>query len=403
MKKRILIADKLAARAVEALKQAGHQVHFEPSLKGETLIQALAQEKPEILVVRSTRVPAEAMDADPTLELIVRAGAGVDTIDVEGASERGIFVANCPGKNAAAVAELTIGLLVALDRRIPDNVFEIRLGHWNKAEFSKAKGLKGRTLGVIGLGNIGREVVKRAQALGMHVVGWSRSLTDEKAQTLGIERKSNPVEVAAVSDAVSLHVAATPQTRHLANRAFFEAMKYGAYFINTTRSSVVDEEALQWALDEKGIRAGLDVLEGEPQAKEGPFEHPLATHPQVYITHHIGASTEQAAEAIADEAVRVIQSYVETGVVPNVVNLARRSPATHLLTVRHLDKVGVLASVLDEVRKAGWNVQEMENLIFEGARAACARIRFAGNPEDGVLKRIETLPDVLAVSLIPIA
>ncbi len=399
---KVFIADKLAPLALEALEGAGHKVIYEPSAKGEELIEGLRQEQPQVLVVRSTKVPAQAMEACPALELIVRAGAGYDNIDVAAASRRGIYVSNCPGKNAAAVAELTIGLMVALDRRIPDNVIEIRQGHWNKAEYSKARGLKGRTLGVIGLGNIGREVVRRAQALGMRVVGWSRSLTDEKARELGIVRKMHPLDVARESDVVSLHVAATPETRHLANRAFFEAMKEGAYFINTSRSALVDEAALLWALEEKRLRAGLDVVEGEPQAKEGPFSHPLARHPRVYITHHIGASTEEAAEAVALEAVRVIQAYEETGKPVNVVNLEERSPANYLLTVRHLDKVGVLASVLDEVRKANWNVQEMENIIFAGAEAACARIRFHGEAQEDVVERIRQLPDVLAVSLIPL-
>ena len=397
---KVFIADKLADIALEHLKDAGHQVVYEPSAKGDTLIERLKEEQPEVLVVRSTKVPEEAMEADKALELIVRAGAGYDNIDVVAASRRGIYVANCPGKNAAAVAELTIGLMVALDRRIPDNVIEIRQGHWNKAEFSRARGLKGRTLGVIGLGNIGREVVRRAQALDMRVIGWSRSLTDEKARELGIERKHHPLDVARESDVVTLHVAATPETRHLANRAFFEAMKDGAFFINTSRSALVDETALLWALEEKQIRAGLDVIEGEPQAKEGPFSHPLARHPRVYITHHIGASTEEAAEAVALEAVRVIRSYEETGRPVNVVNLETQSPANYLLTVRHLDRVGVLASVLDEVRKANWNVQEMENIIFSGAEAACARIRFHGEAREDVVERIRQLPDVLTVSLI---
>ncbi|RMF61982.1 MAG: hydroxyacid dehydrogenase, partial [Bacteroidetes bacterium] len=377
-----------------------HTVVNDPSLKGEALVEALRTEQPEVLVVRSTKVPAEAMDADPRLELIVRAGAGYDTIDVEAASARGIFVANCPGKNAAAVAELTLGLILALDRSIPDNVLDARNGVWNKAKYAKAAGVKGRTLGVIGTGNIGQEVIRRARAFDMNVIAWSRSLTDEKAAALGVRRMASPLDVAREADIVTLHVAATPETKHLADAAFFEAMKPGAFFINTTRSSVVDEEALRKALDEKGIRAGLDVMSNEPAVKEGTFSHPLAGHPNVYMTHHIGASTEQAQEAIAQEAVRVVNTYAETGEVPNCVNIADHSPATHQLTVRHLDRVGVLAAVLDEMRKAGWNVQEMQNLVFAGARAACAYITFDGEPNEATVERIAAHPDVLAVSLI---
>lgn len=397
---KVLIADKISRSGVERLEGDGHEVSLLPSVSGDALEAVLRDVLPAALVVRSTRVTAAMMDADPKLELIVRAGAGYDTIDVEAASRRGIFVSNCPGKNADAVAELTIGLILALDRRIVENVLDARTGTWNKAEYAKARGLRGRTLGIVGLGNIGERVVHIGHSLGMSVIAWSRSLDDERARVLGVTKMDSPQDVARAADVVTLHVAATPETRHLANAEFFVAMRDGAFFVNTTRSSVVDEDALRWALDTKGIRAALDVMEGEPSEKAGPFSHPLANHPAVYMTHHIGASTEQAQDAIADEAVRIILAYAETGVVPNCVNVEQQSPATHMLTVRHLDKVGVLAAVLEEVRKAGWNVQEMENLIFAGAEAACARIRFDGSPDFEVIQTIEDHPDILAVSLI---
>lgn len=397
---KILVADNVAQVGLDRLEEAGHTVISQPKLEGEALVEALRTEKPQVLVVRSTRVTPEALDANPGLELIVRAGAGYDTIDVEGASDRGIFVANCPGKNSVAVAELTMGLVLALDRRIPDNVAEARAGHWNKKAFAQAQGLKGRTLGIIGMGNIGQAVAERARAFEMEVVAWSRSLTDEKAFVFGVECCDSPREVAERSDAVTLHIASTPETRHLADRDFFEAMKPGAFFINTSRHAVVDEEALEWAMDEKGIRAALDVMSEEPAQKEADFSHPLAEHPNCYMTHHIGASTQQAQDATALEAARVVTAFDETGHVPNCVNLADKTPATHQLTVRHLDKVGVLAGVLDEIRKANWNIQEMENLIFEGARAACAHIRIDGEPNEDALERIAARDDVLAVSII---
>lgn len=402
IKMKILLADALSPSCIDQLEQQGHTVYSQPKLKGAELVEALAVLKPTVLVVRSTKVLADAMAANTDLELIVRAGAGYDTIDVNGASERGIFVANCPGKNSAAVAELTIGLILSLDRSIPDNVIDARAGQWNKGVYSKAKGIKGQTLGLIGMGSIGSLVARMAQGLGMNVIAWSRSLTEEAATALGVQRRTGPLDVAAEADIVSLHVASTPDTKHLANRVFFESMKAGSFFINTTRGAVVDEEALQWAMEERGIRAALDVMNNEPAEKISLFDHPLKGHPGVYMTHHIGASTAQAQDAIAEEAVRVILAYDENGNVPNCVNLAVQTPATHLLTVRHLDKVGVLAGVLDEARKAGWNVQEMENLVFSGAKAACARIRFDGSPREDVLDGISSLPDVLAVSVIPL-
>jgi D-3-phosphoglycerate dehydrogenase len=398
----VLVASNVADAGLEALREAGHTVEKDAALAGDALAGALAEKRPAVLVVRSTRVTGAMMDADPSLELIVRAGAGYDTIDVDGASERGIFVANCPGQNADAVAELTMGLVVALDRRLPDNVIDARAGHWNKAAYADADGLKGKTFGIVGLGNIGEAVAERAKGFEMDGVAWSRSLTKEGAAARGLAHADSPEAVARFSDIVSVHVASTPETKHLADRAFFEEMSDGAFFVNTSRAAVVDEDALQWALDEKHLRAALDLVSDEPSEKEASgFEHPLMQHPRCYVTHHIGASTQQAQDATALEAARVIETFAETGQVPNVVNLAAPSEGAHQLTVRHRDEVGVLAGVLDEARKAGWNIQEMENLIFAGAGAAVAHIRFDGDPSDETVRDIERHDDVLAVSLLP--
>ncbi|PSQ76757.1 MAG: hydroxyacid dehydrogenase [Bacteroidetes bacterium QH_8_67_23] len=398
----VLVASNVADAGLEALREAGHTVEKDAALAGDALAGALAEKRPAVLVVRSTRVTGAMMDADPSLELIVRAGAGYDTIDVDGASERGIFVANCPGQNADAVAELTMGLVVALDRRLPDNVIDARAGRWNKAAYADADGLKGKTFGIVGLGNIGEAVAERAKGFEMDGVAWSRSLTKEGAAARGLAHADSPEAVARFSDIVSVHVASTPETKHLADRAFFEEMSDGAFFVNTSRAAVVDEDALQWALDEKHLRAALDLVSDEPSEKEASgFEHPLMQHPRCYVTHHIGASTQQAQDATALEAARVIETFAETGQVPNVVNLAAPSEGAHQLTVRHRDEVGVLAGVLDEARKAGWNIQEMENLIFAGAGAAVAHIRFDGDPSDETVRDIERHDDVLAVSLLP--
>ena len=394
----ILVASNIATVGIEALRSAGHTVISEPGLSGNALIEALREEAPEVLIVRSTRVTAEALKASPDLALIVRAGAGYDTIDVSGAAQRGTFVANCPGKNSVAVAELTMGLIVALDRRIPENVLDARAGRWNKKAYAQAEGLKGRTLGVIGLGNIGTEVVHRAQAFDLDVIAWSRSLTPEMAEAQGIGHRSSPEAVAADASIVTLHVASTPDTRNLADRDFFAALPDGALFVNTTRAAVVDEDALAWAMDEKDILVAIDVMEGEPASKQAEFEHPLADHPNLYMTHHIGASTQQALDATAMEAARVVRTFDEEGDVPNCVNLAAQTEASYQLTVRHKDKVGVLAGVLDEVRRANWNIQEMSNRIFDGGDAAVASIRFAGTYKEDAISRIEALDNVFAVS-----
>jgi len=337
------------------------------------------------------------------LSLVVRAGAGYNTIDVETASERGISVANCPGKNAIAVAELAFGLILALDRRIPENTADLKRGVWNKKEYSKARGLYGRTLGLIGLGGIGCEMCPRARAFGMRVVGWSRSLTDVKARNLGVEALDSIFQVAAASDVVSVHVALKPETTKLVGEDFFAAMKPGSFFVNTSRAEVVDQAALERAVREKGIRAGLDVFAGEPSGGGGSVDDPIFQLPGVVGTHHIGASTEQAQEAIAAETVRIVREFKETGRPPNVVNLAKKSPATHLLVIRHYDRVGVLAEVFDRIKAAGINVQETENVVFDGAKAAVARIHLNQAPSDGVVADIQAAtPDILEVTLLPI-
>jgi D-3-phosphoglycerate dehydrogenase / 2-oxoglutarate reductase len=397
---RVLIADKFEHSGCDGLAAIRCEVFLEPGLKDQALADRIAEIEPDVLVVRSTKVTEPILAAGP-LKLIVRAGAGYNTIDVAAASRRGIYVSNCPGKNSIAVAELAFGLILALDRRLAENVIALRAGQWNKAEFSKARGLFGRTLGLVGVGRIGGEMIPRAKAFGMHIVAWSRSLTPEKADQLGIERRDSPADVAAAADIVSVHVAMSPETKGLCNAGFFQAMKKGAYFINTARGEVVDEEALHAAMRENGIRAGLDVFAKEPAGGTGEFSAEITKAPGLYGTHHIGASTEQAQEAVAAETVRIIRMFQETGKVPNVVNLAEKTPATCTLVVRHLDRPGVLAAVLDAISGAKINVQEMENVVFAGAEAAVARINLETEPVGGTLDAIRLAnPNILELSVI---
>ncbi|MDX6709730.1 MAG: D-3-phosphoglycerate dehydrogenase / 2-oxoglutarate reductase [Blastocatellia bacterium] len=400
---KILIADKFEKSGQDGLAEIGCEVLYQPDLKDEVLVAAIANELPDVLVVRGTKVTEPMLEAG-ALKLVVRAGAGYNTIDVAAASRRGIYVSNCPGKNSIAVAELAFALILALDRRIADNVIALRRGEWNKKEFSKARGLYGRTLGLIGVGKIGQEMIPRAKAFGMPVVAWSRSLTQESAMALGVEYVSSPQEVARAADIVSVHVALNAQTRGLINSEVFQRMRDGAYFINTARGEVVDQAALVNAIEEKHIRAGLDVFANEPTAAQGEFADDIAKESAVYGTHHIGASTDQAQDAIAAESVRIVQTFKETGKVPNVVNLARRSAATHTLVVRHLDRPGVLASVLDAIKAANINVQEMENIVFEGAEAAVARINLDNAPKAESLEKLKAGNiNIIELSLIELA
>ncbi len=397
---KVLIADKFQASGIDALRSLGLTVESHPDTSPDDLPALMSKVDPDVLVVRSTKVRAPVFETAKKLSLVVRAGAGVDNIDMPAASARGVFVANCPGKNSVAVAELAWGLILSADRRIPDQTIELREGKWNKKEYSKARGLYGRTLGVIGTGNIALEIIKRAKAFGMDVACWSRSLTDVKAKEMGVAAYPSPVAVAKVSDVVTVNVAGNKETEGLINKAFIDALRDGAIFINTSRGSVVDEPALLDAVKKRGIRAGLDVFMNEPGPNDKEFRSEIAASAGVYGTHHVGASTDQAQDAIADETVRVIRTYLITGEIPNVVNQIAKTSATRLLVVRHLNKPGVLAHVIGALGSARVNIEEMDNVIFDGGKAACARIQLDSEPDAQVMDRINRgSPDVLSVDL----
>src|SRR5664279_4629311 len=269
---KVLVADKFEESGLAGLAALGCEVLYEPKLEGAALGARLAGTGAEVLVVRGTKVEAPEIEAATGLALIVRAGAGVNTIDIQAASARAIAVSNCPGKNAIAVAELAWGLILALDRRIVEQANDLRAGIWNKALYGKARGLAGRTFGVVGLGAIGLEVVARAKAFGMPVVAWSRSLDDDRASRLGVARADSVHALAAASDVVTVHCALTKETKGMLDAKFFLAMKPGASFVNTSRGEVVDAAALRLAIAERGIQAGLDVFEEEPAGGAGAFE-----------------------------------------------------------------------------------------------------------------------------------
>ena len=394
-----LIADKFSEAHIARLNALGCEVTYKPTARAEELPGLVAPCK--ILVVRSKQVTADTLKAGRELALVLRAGAGVNTIDVTTASARGIFVSNCPGKNSIAVAELVFALLLAIDRRIPENTAALRAHKWNKKEFSRADGIYGKTLGVVGTGRIGREVITRAHAFGLRTIAWSRSLTPEKAEQLGVARCDSLDDLFRQADIVSLHLALKTDTRQLVNTARLALLKPNAIFINTARGEVVDQEALRAALQGGKLRAGLDVFDPEPAEATADFNDPILDLPNLCGTHHIGASTEQAQEAIAEEAIRIIQTFLQTGVVLNCVNLATRTPAKWQLVVRHYDRVGVLAFVMDQIRRAGINIEEVQNVIFEGAAAASCRIQLDAEPGSELLASIKTgNPDIMGLELL---
>jgi D-3-phosphoglycerate dehydrogenase len=419
---KVLVADKFEQSGIDGLEAANCEVIYNPDLKEDALRKAIDETGAEVLVVRSTKVTEPMLDVGH-LSLVVRAGAGYDNINVAAASARGIYVANCPGKNSVAVAELAFGLILALDRRIPDNVADLRAGKWNKKEYSKARGLHGRTLGIVGFGNIGQEMARRAQAFGMHLAIWSEIGVEVDRAGMPIDMPllvrlrpssgfpvdpfaevcNSPEEVAEKSDILTVHVGLSDRTRGLINASVLNKLKPGSFFVNTARGEIVDYTALAAAVKERHIRVALDVYAKEPSTPQGEFSDPLLQLPNVYGTHHIGASTDQAQEAIAEETVRIVKNYQETGRVPNVVNLSRTTPATHVMVVRHRDKPGVLATVFDVLRDARLNVQETENIVFTGAQSAVARINLDSPPEESLVQRMRAgNPDIFDIQVVPL-
>lgn len=393
---RVLVADKLSSFVSGRLQDLGARVEVDAKLEGDALTAKIAEVDPAVLIVRSTKVNAAHIAAGKSLSLVIRAGAGVNTIDLAACSERGIYVTNCPGKNAVAVAELAMGHLVNIDRRIADNVASLRAHQWDKKAFGEARGLRGRTLAILGFGAIGKEVTVRAQAFGMKVVAWSLFAPGE-AEAHGIERAATAEAAVANADAVSVHLPFTPETSKRVGASVFGAMKPGAYFINTSRGEVVDQDALAEAVRTRGIKAGLDVFAKEPSTPKGAFEDAIVDLPGVYGTCHIGASTDEAEEAVGEEVVRIVLAYRNAEPIPNCVNLAKKSAATHVIAVRHADRVGVLARVLGILSEARHNVQGMENIVFSGGDAALVRIEIVGEPEEKVLAAISSSPDVFHV------
>jgi D-3-phosphoglycerate dehydrogenase / 2-oxoglutarate reductase len=318
---RILVADRLPDRFVEAMEGRGHQCQVETGLTDASLPGALAGV--DILVVRSTRVTADVFAAADALQLVVRAGSGTNTIDCDEASRTGVLVANVPGRNAVAVAELTMGLLLAVDRAIPDSTSELRAGRWDKQRFSSVgRGLYGRSLGIVGLGNIGVTVAERAAAFGMRLFAQAKGSRSsgalQRIDQLGIELVPDLVTLASRVDVLSLHVPSNTETRNMVGADVLDALQPGI-LLNTSRADVVDTDALLARLDTGALSAGLDVFPDEPGSGSADWLSPLAAHSRVVGTHHVGASTQQAQEAVVDGVEQVINAF-EHGELLNVVN-----------------------------------------------------------------------------------
>ncbi len=395
---KLLFADQFPEQARNALADAGHEITFSPSLTADDLPGAIADN--QVLIVRSTKVTAEAIAAGSLLSMVVRAGAGTNTIDKQAAADAGVYVCNVPGQNAIAVAELAMGLLIAVDRRIADNVADLRAGSWNKKMYSEADGLFGKTVGIIGIGSIGLAFAERAKAFGMtpYAVrkdGRSQD-TENRIRAAGVRLVDTQDDLLERCDVISLHVPANTDTTGMVNADFLAKMKPNAILLNTSRGEVIDEAALLSALD-NGLRAGLDVYCDEPGSSTGDFACTVGQHPNVVGTHHIGASTEQSQAAVAAGVSEILENYA-FGRVLNCVNMEKATPATASLIIRHFDRVGVLAQVFDVLRRSEINVETMENEIFAGSNAAVATIDVAGALGEDVLQALRSIDEVIHAS-----
>lgn len=395
---KILFADALPEESIDQLRARGDECEVRAGLGADDLPDAIGGF--DVLVVRSTRVTADTIAASNQLGLIVRSGAGTNTIDIEAAADSGIYVCTVPGTNSLAVAELTMGLLLALDRHIADATADLRNGTWNKKAYSRADGVHGKTLGIIGLGEIGLAVAERARGFGMTVLAERkpdrRPDVEARIRASGVRLVDSQDELVRTSDIVSIHVPGGASTAGLVDAAFLDRMRDDAILLNTSRGEVVDEAALIAAMDARGIRAGLDVFCDEPGGGTGEFTSALAQHPNVVGTHHIGASTQQAQEATAAGTIDVIEAY-RVGDLLNCVNVSPTRTGTATIILRHYDRVGVLASALEVLRSAEINVQTMENRVFKGSNAAIGIIDVIGSVSEDLVRDLAGLEHVIQV------
>jgi len=396
---RVLIVDAFASAGAEALRHLGCDVIHNPHLDADGLVQACADLTPDVLVVRETPVPSAVFEACPTLGLVVRSGAGTETIDVESANRHGVLVAHCPARGAIAAAELTWGLILAADRRIPAQTIDLQAGHWRHGHYANATGLAGRTLGIIGLGPVGQEIARRGLAFGMHVIAWSRNITEARCDALGIDLCANLVNLAKLSDVVSVNVPQSAETADMVGEKFFAAMRPGAILVNTSRPGAIDESALLRAVRSKGLRVASDSWDNAPDGADGNFAGPLGREPGVIGTHGVAACTEQAMGAIADEVTRIVSAWINDFDMPGCVNIAQSTEASTLLCVRHLNVPGVFAQIFAVLGNAKINVEEMDNIIYEGGHAAVARMQLSRRPSAEDLAALRACSAVLAVNV----
>jgi D-3-phosphoglycerate dehydrogenase len=374
---KVLIADDLSPRGVEILRACRRvSVDVKVGLKPAELLGIIAGYHG--LVVRSaTKVTADVLEAGRGLKIVGRAGIGVDNIDVKAASRRGVIVENTPSGNATTAAEHALCLLASMVRFVPQATASMKAGRWDKKKFQGVE-ITDKTLGVIGLGNIGRIVAERARGLAMNVVAYDPFIGKDAAERLGAELVTLD-ELYARADFITLHTPLTPETRHLVGADAIARMKRGVYLVNAARGGLVDEEALLAALDSGKIAgAALDVFVKEPPDPGSK----LVAHERVICTPHLGASTDEAQEKVAVEVAEQIVAFVERGEVKNAVNLAAVRAELLPRVTPWMELAGKLGSLLAQILPRGAGIEEVEieitGEVAELAGTPLARAALAG-------------------------
>lgn len=394
---KILVACELSDLVLDELRPLGSDLIYAPRLTPDEL-PARCREV-GVLIVDDLRVAPEVIAGAQTLQLIVRAGPGPGNVALEEASTQGVVVAHCPNKDAASIAELAFGLMLALDRHIVESTDALRQGRWARSEFLDARGLAGRTLGLLGLHAAGLEIARRAHAFGMPVVAWSPVAPADVEFSREIELCDWPREVARKSEIVV--VLDGPETRQLVlvDSEFIDTLPANALLVHLGGPGALDESAVADAVQRRGLRVALDTHPAAPTGNTGRFKSRLVGLPGVIGTLAVRGVTQQAQDAIASEIVQIVRTYLISGDIVNGLNIAERSPATWQLVCRVRDQVGVMASILDAIRADGINAQEIASRVFLGAKAALCTIALDERPSAEALDAIRALPDVLHLEL----
>jgi D-3-phosphoglycerate dehydrogenase len=346
---KIVVCDPISPKGIALLQQRPEfEVVVLPKRLPEPELLPVVADAVALLVRSETKVTRKVIESAPKLRVVGRAGVGIDNVDVEAATQHGVVVMNTPGGNTVTTAELSFAMLLALARKVPQAYTSMTAGKWDRKLFQGTE-LLGKTLGILGMGRIGSEVAKRALVFGMRVIAYDPYLTEERAKALGAEFADSVDDVYRVADFITVHMPVTPETKHMLNAAAFTKMKPGVRLVNCARGEIISESDLLAALESgKVAGAALDVFAVEPL----PADHPYRKQPNVILTPHLGASTQEAQEKCGIEVAEVVTAYLLTGEVRNAVNLPYLDAKTYEQVKPYLPLGAALGKLLAQLSPA---------------------------------------------------